>query len=148
MRSIISVFRLSYKKKTKVKKVVLLSILIHHGRKLWYFLQKSWRTQDACAISVLWQARNSVLVLPSLLWVSLHEDLLSPHQDYNPRFPPPLFDIRRSLPPGPSNEPPLSKKYSFLRIVLVSTCRCNMESVGIYRTTERLKRHHHQKKNL
>lgn len=64
---------------------------------------------------------------------------LCPHQDYNLEFTSPLHHILRGLPSISSCEPPFLKEHLFPRTVLVSTCRCFMESVGIYRMAKRLK---------
>lgn len=153
MRSIFSLFRLRYKKKSDVKKV----FSVQHINSPWQ--ESVMHPSEILTYSVGSQCFLTsqeflpALALSFLLWVLLHDEPLCPQQDFNPRFTPPILDILRGLPSGPSCEvPPLSSPFSekplFVRTVLVSTCRCIRENVRIYRAAERLKRHHHKNQKL
>lgn len=62
------------------------------------------------------------LALSFLLWVLLHDDPLCPHQDYNPRFTPPVLDILRGLPSGPSCEAPPTSPAPQRNLCLLELC--------------------------
>lgn len=129
------------------KNVFLLCILIHHSGKVWCseILINSGYLGNQC----LWQARTSSqfwLCHPSceyyfIMIHCVHISIINPRSL--------LLSLVSSevCLSEPSCEPPFLRSVSFLELCLSALVHI-VESVGIYRTTERLKRRHRQKQNL